>query len=214
MPPRLDLAGQKFNMLTVLKFHDVRNGMSRWLCRCDCGNEVIVYGRNLKSGNTMSCGCYHKEHNHEFGYKHGGLNTRLYNIWCDMKSRCLNPNERAYKWYGGKGISVCDEWKSDFAQFKNWALNNGYNDSLTIDRIDSNKNYCPNNCRWITYKKNVERAKRRYSGVVKNMQTNEVHRFKSLSEFARKYDLNAHSVQQAAKKRGVFGDWEFTLDAK
>ena len=214
MPPRLDLVGQKFHMLTVLKFYDVQNGMSRWLCRCDCGNEVIVYGRHLKSGNTMSCGCYHKEHNHEFGYKHGGSNTRLYNIWCDMKSRCSNPNERAYKWYGGKGISVCDEWKSDFAQFKNWALNNGYNDSLTIDRVDSNKNYCPDNCRWITYKKNVERAKRRYSGVAKNVQTNEIYRFKSLSEFARKYDLNAHSVQQAAKKRGVFGDWEFTLDTK
>ena len=214
MPKRMDLTGQKFNMLTVLKFYDVQNGMSRWLCKCDCGNEVIVYGRNLKSGNTMSCGCYHKKHNNEFGYKHGWSKTRLYNIWCDMKSRCSNPNEKAYKWYGGKGISVCKEWESDFTNFKNWALNNGYDDTLTIDRVDSNDNYYPENCRWIPYQDNVRRAKRMYSGIAINTKTNEEYRFSAIAEFARQHNLNIHSAEQAAKKRGIFGDWKFILDTK
>lgn len=214
MPKRMDLTGQKFNMLTVSKFYDVQNGMSRWLCKCDCGNEVVVYGRHLKSGNTMSCGCYHKKHNHEFGYKHGWSKTRLYNIWCDMKSRCSNPNEKAYKWYGGKGISVCKEWEGDFTNFKNWALNNGYDDTLTIDRVDSNDNYYPENCRWIPYQDNVRRAKRMYSGIAINTKTNEEYRFSSIAEFARQHNLNIHSAEQAAKKRGIFGDWKFILDTK
>lgn len=210
----MDLAGQKFNMLTVLEFYDVQNGMSRWLCKCDCGNEVVVYGRHLKSGNTISCGCYYKKHNHEFGYKHGWAKTRLYRIWSDMKARCLNPNEKSYKWYGGKGISVCEEWLSDFTEFRDWALDNGYNDKLSIDRIDSSENYCPENCRWITLEDNVKRAKRMYSGTAINIETNEKESFSSLSEFARNHNLNIHSVEQAAKKRGVFKNWKFTLNTK
>lgn len=131
-----------------------------------------------------------------------------------MKSRCSNPNEKAYKWYGGKGISVCKEWESDFTNFKNWALNNGYDDTLTIDRVDSNDNYYPENCRWIPYQDNVRRAKRMYSGIAINTKTNEEYRFSSIAEFARQHNLNIHSAEQAAKKRGIFGDWKFILDTK
>lgn len=212
MPPRMDLKGQKFNMLTVLDFYDVQNGMSRWLCRCDCGNEVVVYGRHLKSGNTMSCGCYHKEHNGEFGYKHGGCKERLYSIWCDMKSRCNNPNNVAYRWYGGRGITVCNEWEHDYAAFREWAYNNGYKDNLTIDRIDSDKNYCPENCQWLPLKDNIEKDKIRYSGIAVNIVTGEKDRFSSVVEFAERHGLNAHSIHVALQKKDYFKDWKFTLD--
>lgn len=209
----MNLVGQKFNMLTVLDFYDVQNGASRWLCRCDCGNEVVVYGRHLKTGNTMSCGCYHKAHNYEYGYKHGGCRERLYVIWCDMKSRCNNPNNVSYKYYGGKGISICKEWEEDYSVFRDWAYNNGYNDELTIDRIDSDNDYYPENCQWLPFKENVEKDKRRYSGIAVNDLTGEKFVFNSIAEFARKYGLNIHSTQVAAREKGYFKNWRISLNA-
>lgn len=209
MPKRMNLVGQKFNMLTVLEFYDVQNGMSRWLCRCDCGKILPVYGRHLKSGNTMSCGCYHKIHNKEYSYKHGGSKTRLYTIWCDMKSRCNNLKERSYRWYGGKGIKVCEEWK-DFTKFREWALNNGYEENLTIDRIDSNKDYCPENCQWLTLKENNEKDKRRYHGIAFN-DNGEKEEFRSLKEFAQRHGYNASSVRSSVKIKRKYKDWNFIL---
>lgn len=146
-----DLTGQKFGMLTVTNEHESRvndSGKRRtyWKCICDCGNEKYIEASCLKKGNTVSCGCKKKK---QF-MTHGLSDTRLYEIWTDMKQRCYNPRSVAYEYYGGRGIAICDEWKNDFMAFYSWANENGYADNLTIERKDFNGNYEPDNCCWIT----------------------------------------------------------------
>ncbi len=147
------MIGKKFNMLTVLEECNERDKRNKimYKCQCDCGNIVIVNGNNLRSGNSKSCGCLnHKPNKHNF--KHGKIRTRLYRIHHGMKDRCYNINGRDYNTYGHRNIVVCDEWLNDFMNFYNWAINNGYKDNLTIDRIDVNGNYEPSNCRWVDMK--------------------------------------------------------------
>ncbi len=140
-----DLTGKTFGRLTVIeRTKESKNGRRRWICQCECGNITEVKAQSLRDGHTKSCGCLHK--------KHGLSNSRLFRIWCHMKDRCYNQNHIEYHRYGGRGISLCESWKNDFISFHNWAIENGYNDTLSIDRINIDGNYCPENCRWATTK--------------------------------------------------------------
>lgn len=145
-----DLTGMKFGRLTATKQVNVGKKLT-YHCICDCGNTTNVTPDKLYSGHTKSCGCYNLESLKNRSTTHGKSKTRLYMIWFKMKARCRNPKIPTYKWYGGKGVSVCDEWQ-EFQPFYDWSMANGYTEKLTIDRIDVNGNYEPSNCRWVDMK--------------------------------------------------------------
>lgn len=158
MAKALELTGQRFGRLTVIeRAENNKRGDTMWLCQCDCGNTtIIVKGAYLKSQGTQSCGCLRKEIRIQRLTKHGQSSSRLYSVWYDMKKRCCNQNNKDYKNYGGRGISIDPRW-DDFSAFQKWALDNGYDENApygqcTLDRIDVNGNYCPENCRWVDAK--------------------------------------------------------------
>lgn len=144
----IDLTHMRFGRLVVLHRSPInsKSGNAIWVCLCDCGNQVNVIGSHLRSGHTVSCGCNRTTEN-----ANGHSKERLYRIWRGMINRCTNLRNVNFKWYGGRGISVCSEWLK-YDAFRRWALASGYTDTMTIDRVDLGGNYCPENCRWVDMK--------------------------------------------------------------
>lgn len=151
-----DLTGKRFGRLVVIEREAANDKFrySQWRCLCDCGSQTIARSGSLRSGHTTSCGCLRRDNMIKLGYdrKKYDSDSRLYHIWQGMRSRCFNANHKRYMDYGGRGITVCEEWENDFQAFYEWAIANGYDDKLSIDRIDNDKGYSPDNCRWATAK--------------------------------------------------------------
>ncbi len=192
---KVDYIGKKIGKLTIVAFVEKRKGHSYYLCKCDCGNEKTLCISNIVTGNTKSCGCIRKIGTRK---THGLSNTRIHHTWCGMKQRCYNINLKEYKYYGARGIKVCKEWIDDFMNFYNWAIDNGYNDDLSIDRIDVNGDYEPDNCRWVTQKEQV-----------RNVRTNKLISYnnetKCLSEWCEIFGLNYKKTEKRLREYG----WSF-----
>lgn len=210
-----NLTGKKYGRLTVLGLSDKRSGRkSYWVCQCECGNKKLVRGDVLKAGDVKSCGCLKKEQNKinldqtTHGDTPTGKHKRLWEIWQGMKQRTSNPNKKSYERYGGRGISVCKEWRESYTKFRDWAIENGYSDDLTIDRIDVNGNYCPENCRWSTIKEQCNNRRTNvlieWNGKTQNIaQWSEETGipYKILNERYRRYNLNPPELFKPVKVR-------------
>lgn len=202
MSKTIDLTSKKFGLLTVVgKAGHNKHGQLMWECECECGNKTVVIGQNLRRGMTKSCGCA----SHLPKTKtHGMTGTVLHNRWLNMKSRCYNPNNKRYDRYGGRGIKICEEWKNDFMNFYNWAMANGFNESLSIDRIDNDGDYCPENCRFVDL---MEQANNRSTNKFYSVNGE----LKTLSNLCREYDIDYDTVLFRLK-HGV--DIESALSSK
>lgn len=190
---KVDMTGKRCGKLTVLEQVEGVKPVT-WKCLCDCGNITIVRGGNLRSGGVKSCGCakFEKHSTHHLSQ------TRLYRKWVGMKRRCYDTQNAAYNEYGGRGITMCDEWKADFLAFREWALKTGYEDGLSIERIDVNKGYCPENCKWLPISEQANNRRTclmfEYNGKTQN-----------LTQWCKEFNVNYKLVNDRIKQKG----WSF-----
>ncbi len=196
-----DLTGQTFTKLYVIKRAEGNSnfGEARWLCRCECGQEKIVLGSDLRKGITKSCGCY----NHEQHSKHNGYEEKLYSVWKSMRYRCRNTNHQNYDKYGGRGIEICDEWYNSYSSFRKFAYGKGYDPNIdgcsqTIERIDVNGNYEPNNCKLASRK---EQANNKRNNVYIEIDGT----VKTMSQWAEYSGVNRSTIQ-GRYNHGVRGE--------
>ena len=198
MTALIDITGNRYGKLTVVcRAENAPKGISRWECKCDCGKVVIVRGNNLRSGAVKSCGCLIKDKNANRA-THNMSQTRLYRTWAGIKARCYYTSQPAYKSYGARGIKMCDEWLHSFDAFAKWALSNGYQDDLTIERIDNDKGYNPDNCKWIGL---GEQANNRHSNIKITYKGDT----RNLSEWCKIYGKDYYLVHNRMYKLG----WDF-----
>jgi len=187
--PRIykQIEGKKFGRLLAIKEVERTRSSRRFLCQCQCGTEITISLNLLLSGNTKSCGCLKKDRNKSYFTTHGLSNSKLYSVWSSMKDRCFRKNDPAYKNYGARGITVCDEWLK-FEIFHDWAMANGYQDDLTIERIDNDGDYCSENCTWIP-KKEQPRNRRGLHLITFEGKT------RTITDWAKKIGIHASSLR-------------------
>lgn len=202
-----DLTGQRFGRLTVIGIDESKNTRKTyWLCQCDCGKITSTRSDRLISERVKSCGCYKSEQDAirvSKNHTHKQSGTRLYGIWMGMKGRCYNPNDPVYKNWGGRGIEVCDEWRNDFACFYKWAVENGYKEDLTIDRINNDGNYTPKNCRWASPKQQARNRRSNINITIGNTT-------KTLTEWCELFDLPYKTVN--ARYKRMINTGQISLD--
>lgn len=191
----LNLVGKKYGRLLVVSKAASSKGHTRWLCKCDCGKESVVYGTSLKNGNTTSCGCFKSENAKKLYSGVRQNDKRLYGVWNGIKQRCRNKNNSSFHNYGGRGIKMADEWADNYETFYNWAIRSGYREGMQIDRIDNNGDYCESNCRFVgrDVQSNNKRNVVLYTidGVTK-----------SLPQWCRDYDKDYYLIRQRVCKLG------------
>lgn len=205
-----DITGQRFGMLVAIEHIGYsERGQAIWRFKCDCGNTYEAVSYPVVFGSVISCGCYNRRQTAERNTRHGfskrGEKEKLYQVWNAMKSRCGNPNNSHYYRYGGRGIKVCAEW-SDYAPFRKWAYENGYDEGLTIDRINNDGDYCPENCRFITMDEQMRNTSRNVFVEYKGERM-------TISELSRKCGVkygtlyrrlkSGYSVEEAVEGRKV-----------
>lgn len=191
----IDITGMKFNRLQAIEYVGQGYSGARWKFKCDCGNEVVTASYFVRKGMTKSCGCWNEENKHNRYKIHGMHKTRLYQAWIHMKQRCKNPKCKSYKNYGGRGIEVCQDWEKSFINFKDWAYKNGYTDALTLDRIDNDKGYYPENCRWVNMLVQENNKRNNHYYLING-------EMKTLSQISREYNISRNALYYRIHTKG------------
>lgn len=185
----VDLTGKRFGKLTVIEKVRMSYAKYKWRCICDCGNEHFVNTYHLTHGDVKSCGC----EQYKACVTHGMAETRLYHIWCTMKARCYRETAQKYPRYGARGIKMLEEWKNDFQSFYDWSMANGYQENLSIDRIDNDGDYCPSNCRWAD-------ARTQANNTSTNVYIEYKGEIKTMSQLAREHNIKPSIVSRRIKR--------------